>query len=80
MIMAKGIFITAVGTDIGKTTVSCILIKLLKKRGIDCGVMKPVQCAGNDAEILMRASCVKDGKVLVNPFFLKHSYAPLLAF
>lgn len=38
--MAKGIFITATGTGIGKTFVSGLLVK--KLRGYNCGYYKPV--------------------------------------
>lgn len=39
--MKKGIFITATGTDAGKTFVSALLVKHLRKRGIDAGYFKP---------------------------------------
>ncbi|HDZ76713.1 MAG TPA: dethiobiotin synthase [Candidatus Omnitrophica bacterium] len=78
--MRKGIFITGTDTDIGKTHVACAIIRILKKRGIDCGVMKPVQCAGEDAKRLIRSSFSKDELSLVNPFFSKYPYAPVTAF
>ncbi len=40
--MGKGIFITATGTDIGKTYVSALLVKQLREKGINCGYYKPV--------------------------------------
>lgn len=40
--MKKGIFITATGTDVGKTYVSGLLTKQLRESGIDCGYYKPV--------------------------------------
>lgn len=40
--MAKGIFITATGTDVGKTFVSALLVKKFKDLGFDCGYYKPV--------------------------------------
>ena len=39
--MAKGIFITATGTDVGKTYVSALIVKKLRKLGINCGYYKP---------------------------------------
>ena len=39
--MAKGIFITATGTDVGKTYVSALLVKKLRDEGINCGYYKP---------------------------------------
>ena len=37
----RGIFITATGTDIGKTYVSALLVKLLRQMGLNCGYYKP---------------------------------------
>ncbi len=39
--MCKGIFITATGTDVGKTYVSALLVKKLRNIGINCGYYKP---------------------------------------
>lgn len=39
----KGIFVTGVGTGIGKTAVAGAVAHLLKGKGYDVGVMKPVQ-------------------------------------
>lgn len=40
--MSKGIFVTATGTDIGKTYISCLLVKALIKNKINAGYYKPV--------------------------------------
>ena len=40
--MKKGIFITATGTDVGKTYISGLLVKQIRENGIDCGYYKPV--------------------------------------
>ena len=40
--MTKGIFITATGTDVGKTYISAILVKTLRNAGVNCGYFKPV--------------------------------------
>ena len=37
----KGIFITATGTDVGKTYISALLVKLLRENGVNCGYFKP---------------------------------------
>lgn len=78
--MRKGVFIAGTDTEIGKTAVACYLIRCLNLRGIDCGVMKPVQCAGSDAKKLAKCAGVTDSLDLVNPFFSKYAYAPLTAF
>jgi len=40
--MVKSLFITATGTDIGKTYISALILKKMKKIGINCGYYKPV--------------------------------------
>ena len=40
--MSKNIFITATGTDIGKTYVSALIIKKMREAGFNCGYYKPV--------------------------------------
>ncbi len=40
--MTKGIFVTATGTDIGKTYVSALILKKLLATGINAGYYKPV--------------------------------------
>lgn len=38
--MAKGVFITATGTDIGKTYITALIIKKLREVNINCGYYK----------------------------------------
>ncbi|WMI79827.1 dethiobiotin synthase [Anaerotignum sp. MB30-C6] len=38
--MSKGLFVTATGTDVGKTYVSALLIKKMRKYGLHCGYYK----------------------------------------
>ena len=40
--MAKKIFITATGTDVGKTYISALIIKQMREAGFNCGYFKPV--------------------------------------
>ena len=40
--MSKNIFITATGTDIGKTYVSALIVKKMRESGLNCGYFKPV--------------------------------------
>jgi len=42
LVMSKNIFITATGTDIGKTYVSALIIKKMRETGLNCGYFKPV--------------------------------------
>ena len=39
-IMSKGLFITAIGTDIGKTYVTGLLVKRLRDAGVNAGYYK----------------------------------------
>lgn len=78
--MLKGVFITGTDTAVGKTTFACLLIKALKTKGIDCGVMKPVQCAGNDAYLLKKCAGASEPLSSINPFYSRYPYAPPIAF
>ena len=40
--MSKNIFITATGTDVGKTYVSALILKRMREDGLNCGYFKPV--------------------------------------
>ena len=40
--MGKNIFLTATGTDIGKTYVSALIVKKMRETGLNCGYFKPV--------------------------------------
>ncbi len=40
--MAKKIFITGTGTDVGKTYVSALIVKKMREAGFNCGYFKPV--------------------------------------
>lgn len=53
--MTKGIFITATGTDIGKTYVSALIVKSMRKAGLNCGYYKPA---------LSGAQTSKDGTLI----------------
>ena len=40
--MAKKIFITGTGTDVGKTYISALIVKKMRESGFNCGYFKPV--------------------------------------
>ncbi len=46
--MAKSIFISGTGTDIGKTYVSALIVKELRENGLDAGYYKPVMSGVSD--------------------------------
>lgn len=78
--MSAGFFVTGTDTDAGKTFVTCLLVRALRKRGIDAVGMKPFCCGGReDAEALYAAN---EGAVemgLVNPVWLRVPAAPYTA-
>lgn len=39
--MTKGIFVTATGTDVGKTYISALIVKTMREAGLNCGYYKP---------------------------------------
>jgi len=51
--MNNQIFITATGTDVGKTFISALLVKTAREHGINCGYFKPV----------LSGALIKDGKL-----------------
>ena len=76
----KPIFITATDTGVGKTVTTLVLGTLLKAKGIKVGVMKPVQCAGDDALFLKKNLGLQDDISLINPFYAPEPLSPHLAF
>lgn len=77
---ANAIFITATDTHVGKTVATYALGTMFKARGYDIGVMKPVQCGGNDARFLKTRLNIADGMDLINPCYAKEPLSPHLAF
>lgn len=75
----KIIFVTGTDTGVGKTVVTATLGLLLQKQGLNVGVMKPVQCAGDDAEFLKKTLRLDDPLALINPCFAPEPLSPHLA-
>ncbi|MEK6777948.1 MAG: dethiobiotin synthase [bacterium] len=81
----KGVFIAGTDTGVGKTIVAAALARTLLNKGVDVGVMKPVEtgCAmgpkgliSTDSEFLIKAAHTKDIKNLITPYALKAAVAP----
>lgn len=58
----SAVFVTGAGTDVGKTYVSCALIRALRARGVACDALKPLLSgydetapAGSDPALLLEA-------------------------
>lgn len=84
----KGYFITGTDTGVGKTFVTAGIAAVFKEKGIDVGVMKPVEtgCPENsgklepqDALCLKNAAGVGDEIDLINPYRFKAPLAPSIA-
>lgn len=85
VMLSKGIFITGTDTGVGKTFAAAAIARLLKNRGVNVGVMKPVtsgcierdnRLVSEDAELLAWGA----GLAEVNPdnatYLLKAPLAP----
>ena len=82
----RGIFITATDSGVGKTIVTSALVVCLTQRGIDVGVMKPIETgvsrsakAESDGERLRKAAGSHDPMAEVCPYVFRFSVAPLSA-
>jgi dethiobiotin synthetase len=85
---SNGIFITGTDTGVGKTIVSAVIARLLSRRGISVGVMKPVTSGciqtgsglvSEDAELLKWAAQIPGDDPDVAPYLLKEPLAPSVA-
>lgn len=86
--LAKGVFITGTDTDVGKTVISCGIIKYLSKKGFSVAGMKPVASGckktenglrNSDALRLIEASGLDIDYRLVNPYAFEEPIAPHIA-
>lgn len=84
----SGIFITGTDTEIGKTFVSTVLIKLLVEEGLQVAVMKPIASGAKiidgvlkneDALSLMQASNMSLNYEDVNSYVFEPAMSPHLA-
>ncbi len=82
----RGVFITGTDTGVGKTLVTSALVRCLVQRGIDVGVMKPIETgvsrsgkARSDGARLRRAAGSCDPMAEVSPYVFQLPVAPLSA-
>jgi dethiobiotin synthetase len=82
----RGVFITATDTGVGKTLVTSALVTCLARRGIDVGVMKPIETgvlrsatAQSDGARLRCAAGNCDPMAEVSPYVFRLPVAPLSA-
>ena len=82
----RGVFITATDTGVGKTLVASALVTRLIQRGLDVGVLKPIETgvsrsnkARSDGVRLQRAAGTDDPMAEVCPYVFRLPVAPLTA-
>jgi dethiobiotin synthetase len=82
---ARGVFVTGTDSGVGKTVVACALVRGLRARGLDVGVMKPVETGAGaegpaDARALRAAAGGEEDPLdLVCPFAFALPAAPTVA-
>lgn len=80
-----GLFITGTDTGVGKTIVTAGLAALLRDRGFDAGVMKPLEtgclsgATGSDSVYLKKISRSTDDLDLINTYAFQAPLAPGVA-
>ena len=86
--MSEGIFITGTDTAVGKTLIAAGLVAALKERGVDVGVMKPLESGApsfgsapipRDALYLKEIAGVIDDLNLINSYCFQAPLAPGVA-
>lgn len=86
--MEKGIFITATGTDIGKTYISALLVKQLREANINCNYFKPVlsgaiehnsELVAGDAKFVLDLAQIKENPQEHVSYLFKNAVSPHLA-
>lgn len=84
----RGVFITGIDTEIGKTEIACGLAWFLRKNEIKVGVMKPFATSSKiyskdyksqDTAKLAKAAGVGDPDETLNPVFFPLAASPLMA-
>ncbi len=80
--MARGVLVTGTGTGVGKTAVAAALARILLRRGLSVGVMKPAATGvppDDDADLLRAAAGSDDPPDLVSPLRFRDPLAPAVA-
>lgn len=82
--MGKGLFITGTDTDIGKTYVTALLVKTLRKVGFDVGYYKAAisgapTVAESDAGFVNRFAGINEPEDMILSYLYKNAVSPHLA-
>ena len=74
-----GLFVSGTDTGVGKTVVTAALALALKARGVDVGVIKPVQTGEGDARALKSWVGLAENLEEIAPFSFRAPLAPLVS-
>ena len=82
--MSKGIFVTATGTDVGKTYVTALIVKKLRESGLNAGYYKAAlsgaDCiAESDAGYVNKTANIKQEENTLISYLYKNAVSPHLA-
>lgn len=86
--MSKGIFVSATGTDVGKTYVTALLVKKLVQAGLSVGYYKAAlsgaewrdgQLVPGDADYVRRVAGLKQSYAEMVSYVYEHAVSPHLA-
>jgi len=78
--MAKAIFITATGTDVGKTYISALILKRMRELGLNCGYYKPAMSGIEEGKLSDVEYVFKIGGLEGNPMdFVSYPFAEALS-
>lgn len=86
--MTKGIFVTATGTDVGKTYVSALIVKKMRDLGYNCGYFKPAlsgayekdgELIPGDCEYVLKTSGIEGNPSDFASYIFKTAVSPHLA-
>lgn len=73
-------FIAGTDSGVGKTYITCCLLRDMKKRGLNVGAFKPVCCGERaDARLLRNAAEMRESLEQINPFYLRTFAEPVMA-
>jgi len=82
--MTKGIFITATGTDVGKTYISALIVKKMRELGYNCGYFKPalsgtINGVPGDCEFVLKTAGISKNPMNCVSYAFEPAVSPHLA-
>lgn len=86
--MSKGLFVTATGTDVGKTYISALIVKKLRDFGLNCGYYKAAlsgaekigdELVPGDCRYVAETAGINDDPSTLVSYVFKESASPSLA-